>query len=222
MKHHYGHKKRPRCFSGDPYEIELFKIDNLQFKIDDPVLLGSDNMKEWRKRYYLHYFGCTTDESIEKFAKKLVKSYIIGLKWVSLYYFDKCPSWEWYFPYEHPPFMSDVLYYMKDIDLNNIIFKEKEPLKPFEQLLCVLPQQSCYLIPKCLQKLMRNANSSLSHLYPIDFQQDFLNKPKYWMGIPMLPPLEIDLVKYVYSKYTKELCKEDIFRNRICDEYIFN
>jgi 5'-3' exonuclease len=69
---------------------------------------------------------------------------------------------------------------------------------------------------------MKNSNSSLSHLYPIDFQQDFLNKPKYWMGIPMLPPLEIDLVKYIYSKYTKELSKEDIFRNRICEEYIFN
>jgi hypothetical protein len=32
-------------------------------------------MTEWRKRYYLHYFGCTTDESIENIAKKLVKNY---------------------------------------------------------------------------------------------------------------------------------------------------
>ena len=222
LKEHFGNKKRARCFTAEPYEKELFRIENLQFKINDPVLLGSDNMTEWRKRYYKHYFGCTTDESIEKTAKNLVKNYIVGLKWVSLYYFDKCPSWEWYFPYEHPPFMCDILNYINTIDINIIEFKEKKPLLPFEQLLCVLPQQSSYLIPKCIQKLMNNHRSSLSHLYPIDFEQDFINKTKYWMGIPMLPPLEIDLVKYIYSKYVKELTKEELFRNRICEEYIFN
>ena len=56
LKVHYGHKHRARCFTADPYEKELFRIDNLQFKIDDPVLLGSYNAIEWRKRYYLHYF----------------------------------------------------------------------------------------------------------------------------------------------------------------------
>lgn len=222
LKEHFGNKKRARCFTAEPYEKELFRIENLQFKINDPVLLGSDNTTEWRKRYYKHYFGCTTDESIEKTAKNLVKNYIVGLKWVSLYYFDKCPSWEWYFPYEHPPFMCDILNYINTIDINIIEFKEKKPLLPFEQLLCVLPQQSSYLIPKCIQKLMNNHRSSLSHLYPIDFEQDFINKTKYWMGIPMLPPLEIDLVKYIYSKYVKELTKEELFRNRICEEYIFN
>ena len=69
---------------------------------------------------------------------------------------------------------------------------------------------------------MSNGNSSLSHLYPTDFEQDYLNKPKYWMSIPKLPPLEIDLVKYMYTKYQDELSKEDNFRNRICENLIFN
>jgi hypothetical protein len=42
------------------------------------------------------------------------------------------------------------------------------------------------------------------------------------MAIPILPQLEINLVKYVYNKYQDELTKEDKFRNRLCDNLIFN
>jgi 5'-3' exonuclease len=69
---------------------------------------------------------------------------------------------------------------------------------------------------------MTNPKSSLAHLYPLDFEQDFINKNKYWMGIPLLPSLEIDLVKYIYCKYQDELSNEDKFRNRLCDNYIYN
>ena len=223
LREHFAEgRRRMKSNSSDDYEKEIFKIENLQFKINDPIKLGSDNPIEWRKRYYEHYFGCKSEESIEEFCKQFVKSYLIGIKWVTMYYFDKCPSWDWYFPYEHPPFLSDILKYMEDVKINKISFAEGKPLKPFVQLLCVLPQQSNYLVPNCLKKLMTNGRSSLAHLYPTDFEQDFLNKGKYWMAIPYLPPLEIDFVKYIYTKYQSELTKEDEFRNRICENYIFN
>lgn len=223
LKSNFGkHKRFQKCESSDPYDIEIFKIENLQFKIDDPIKLGSDNHKDWRRRYYKHYFGCETDESIESFSKKLVKNYLVGIKWVTEYYFDKCPSWDWYFPYEHPPFLSDINMYLKENEMNKITFIEGKALKPFVQLLCVLPQQSNYLLPTKLKNLMSNPKSSLAHLYPIDFQQDYINKNKYWMGIPILPSLEIDLVKYIFTKYQDELTKEDQFKNRLCDNYIFN
>jgi 5'-3' exonuclease len=223
LKSNFGkHKRFQKCESSDPYDIEIFKIENLQFKIDDPIKLGSDNHKDWRRRYYKHYFGCETDESIESFSKKLVKNYLVGIKWVTEYYFDKCPSWDWYFPYEHPPFLSDINMYLKENEMNKITFIEGKALKPFVQLLCVLPQQSNYLLPTKLKNLMSNPKSSLAHLYPIDFQQDYINKNKYWMGIPILPSLEIDLVKYIFTKYQDELTKEDHFKNRLCDNYVFN
>ena len=223
LRDHYAEgKKRMRCNSNDSYEQEIFRIENLQFKFDDPVLLGSDNPIEWRKRYYNHYFGCESEKSIENLSEQLVKNYLIGIKWVTLYYFDKCPSWEWYFPFENPPFLSDIKKYLNKIKINNIKFNKNKPLKPFVQLLSVLPQQSNYLLPNNLKKLMTNYNSSLCHLYPIDFEQDYLNKSKYWMTIPKLPPLEIDLVKYIYLKYQDELSKEDKFRNRLCENLIFN
>jgi 5'-3' exonuclease len=214
------HKRFNKCDSEDSYDKEIFRIENLQFKIDDPIQLGSDNHTEWRKRYYNHYFDC--NESGDSFAKKMVENYIVGIRWVTQYYFDKCPSWDWYFPYDHPPFLSDIKNYIKDIDINKIKFSEGKPLKPFMQLLCILPQQSNYLLPSKLKNLMTNPKSSLAHLYPLDFEQDYLNKHKYWMAIPTLPNLEIDLVKYIYNKYQDTLSKEDNFRNRLCDNYTFN
>jgi 5'-3' exonuclease len=216
------HRRHHKCASSDEYDKEIFKIENLQFKIPDPVKLGSDSMVEWRRRYYKHYFGCTTDESIDNFAEKIVKNYMIGIKWVTHYYFDKCPSWDWYFPYDHPPFITDIKNYLNTFNINAFIFDEGSALKPFVQLLCVLPQQSNYLLPAKLKNLMINSKSSLSHLYPIDFEQDFINKHQYWMGIPLLPSLEIDLVKYIYGKYQSELSKEDQFKNRLCENYIYN
>jgi len=215
-------KRRNKCASSDDYDKEIFKIENLQFKIVDPIQLGADNPIEWRRRYYKHYFGCTTDESIDSFAEKMVKNYMIGIKWVTHYYFDKCPSWDWYFQYDHPPFLSDIKKYLDKININAVSFEEGSALKPFMQLLCVLPQQSNYLLPNKLKNLMTNPKSSLSHLYPLDFDQDFINKHQYWMGIPLLPSLEIDLVKYIYCKYQDELSKEDQFKNRLCDNYIYN
>ena len=52
---------------------------------------------------------------------------------------------------------------------------------------------------------MINYYSELAHLYPSTFEQDFINKKKYWMGIPNLPPLEIELVKKVYKKNESKL-----------------
>ena len=50
-------KRRYRSQSSDPYDKEMHKIENLMFKIEDPIKMGSDNSELWEKRYYNHYFG---------------------------------------------------------------------------------------------------------------------------------------------------------------------
>ena len=119
----------------------------------------------------------------------------MGLKWVTLYYFDECPSWDWYYPYDYPPFISDISKYLESANISKIKFTKGTPLKPFMQLLSVLPPHSSNLLPKSLQHLMLSSNSPIIYLYPREFIQDFINKKRYWMGIPKLPPLDIDMVK---------------------------
>jgi 5'-3' exoribonuclease 2 len=221
LRNHFAKGKRWMKCDGDYYEKEVFKIENLQFKIIDPIQLGSDTPEEWRSRYYKHYWNILQDE-IEEFSEKLVKNYLMGLKWVTIYYFDECPSWDWYYPFDYPPFISDIAKYLPKINLNNINFIKGKPLKPFMQLLSVFPPQSNNLIPKNLRKLMLNSKSSLAYMYPSDFEQDFINKTKHWMAIPKLPPLDIDLVKHIYNKYQDELNPEEKERNTIIKPLVIN
>ena len=196
--------------SEDLYDKHIFKIEHLQFKIEDPIELGSDQPDKWRERYYKYYWNVSENE-IEDFSKKLVYHYLMGIRWITEYYFDKCPSWNWYYPFDYPPFISDIAKYI--YDLNKIKFNIDKPLKPFMQLLAVLPPQLNTLLPISLRKLMTNPKSSLSYLYPLEFDQDFIGKKKYWMGIPQLPPLDIENIKYYYLKYENELNDEDSKRN---------
>ena len=94
-----------------------------------------------------------------------------------------------------------------------IKFKLGEPMSPFEQLLTVLPRQSAYLLPKPLQKIMLNNKGSATHLYPIKFELDLIGKKKYWMVQPILPPLEINLIRAIFQKYSKHLTSEMIELN---------
>ena len=87
------------------------------------------------------------------------------------------------------------------------------------QLLSVLPPQSAYLLPTSFKKIMLNTNSSVSQLYPTDFEQDMLYKNRYWQAVPLLPALEIDEIKRMYHKYKSKLSQEEIRRNRILKNY---
>uniref|UniRef100_A0A6C0HVL6 Xrn1 N-terminal domain-containing protein n=1 Tax=viral metagenome TaxID=1070528 RepID=A0A6C0HVL6_9ZZZZ len=217
MEHYNSKKRRAYCQSTDPFDIEMNKIENLQFKINDPINLGQGPMSDWRPRFYNNYYhnnnptDINLDSDLDEFTDKMVYHYNVGLKWVAMYYFDKCPSWDYYYPYDHAPFLTDMA--RSKFDFNNVVFKESSPLKPFEQLLIVLPKESAYLLPTELQKIMTNPNSSASHLYPNEFQLDMIGKRKYWMCNPILPNLEINLIKKMFEKYSKLLKEEDIKKN---------
>ena len=217
----YSSKRRRRMKqTDDPYEKEMSRIENLAFKIDDPIMLGNGKSKDWEKRYFKHYFE--VDKDREEFESNMCRHYLTGLKWVTLYYFDECPSWNWYFPYDHPPFLKGLYKNVKKYKFNKIKLNMGRPLKPFEQLLSVLPPQSSFLLPNKLQNLMTHKKSSLIHLYPISFEQDFIGKHRYWMGIPNLPNLEIELVKKLFKKYKKVLNEKEKLRNIKIKNYEFN
>ena len=220
LKNEYNIKRKfYKCKSTDPYDIEVHRIENLQFKINDPIMLGSDKSSEWKKRYYKYYFNIN-DSMIEDFSYKMVEEYMNGLLWVTKYYFDKCPSWTWYYPYDYPPFLEDMLLFLeknKTFDFNNIKFEYGSPLKPFNQLMLVLPPQSSYLIPKELSHIVHNKKSLISYMYPINIKQDFIGKNKHWMGIPNLPCIDLELVKSVYNTYEKQIPSDIMNRNKKLD-----
>jgi 5'-3' exonuclease len=202
---------------GSDYEKAVQRIETLRFKIDDPVKLGEDTFEEYSGRYYQHYFYGNSNETIVKVCYEYLK----GLVWVSNYYFFKVPSWNYYYPYDQAPFLKDLAKVIQLMDLSSFKFKLGEPLKPLEQLLAVLPPQSKDLVPKQLQGLYKES-SPLGHLYPQEFQQDFVHKRRFWQGIPLLPFLEIDLIHKEFKKIEKKLTKKDSNKNKIENEFEFN
>ena len=213
LKLNFGtRKKRYGSRSSDPYERELFRIERLLFKIDDPVAIGSDDFESYQKRYYKHYYNTSNDE-LDNFINKQVYHYLRGLKWTTLYYFDKCPDWRWYYPYNHPPFLTDLAKHFKKVNFPKITFTIHEPLETLIQLLNVLPPQSSYLIPRNIRFLVTNTKSPLIHMYPLKFQQDFINKGMYWKSIPILPEVDLFLVLKSFEKYKIKLDKDEIKRN---------
>lgn len=203
--------------TGSDYEREVQRIENLRFKVKDPVKLGEGTFEEYSQRYYQHYFKGTCNETIVKICYEYLK----GLTWVSNYYFFRVPSWDYYYPYDQAPFLKDLAKVVGLMDMSNFKFKLGKPLKPLEQLLAVMPPQSKYLLPKKVQVLF-DEKSPLGHLYPTEFEQDFIHKRKFWQGIPQLPFLEIDLIKKEFSKIEDKLSIKDKSKNRIDKVFIYN
>jgi 5'-3' exonuclease len=205
LKSNYNKKKHYRVILSDEYEREKSRIENLNFSIYDPIKVGSDNFTNWHKRFYKHYFAINDNIEMNEFSNKIVEHYITGLKWVTQYYFIKCPAWEWYYPFDQAPFLNDIYNHINNIKINRIKLSIGKPLTPYVQLLSVLPPQSSNILPRELQHLMHDKHSDIIYLYPTDFEQDFISKDKYWKGIPQLPPLDVGLVNKVYNRYKKRL-----------------
>lgn len=225
LKNNYAStRKHHKCHSTDPYDVEMHRIDNIYFKVEDPIKLGKDESEQWKDRYYKYHFHINDDEK-EVYVDNMVREYLKGLKWVTNYYFDKCSSWTWYYPYNNPPFLEDITSFFernKEFNINSVEFEYGSPLKPFNQLLLVLPPQSSYLIPKSLHKIVHNPNSSLAFMYPTKIKQDFIGKHRYWMAQPLLPSFDLKLTKKVYSKYEGQISSEDTKRNKKLKIFEFN
>ena len=98
-------------------------------------------------------------------------------------------------------------------DLNAVQCTKSKPLKPFDQLMFVLPPQSAYLLPKSYGKLMTDIASPLLSYYLIDFELDTRGAPFYGSAVPKLPIFDVDDVKSVLK--SARLSAQDKQRNTV-------
>jgi 5'-3' exoribonuclease 2 len=172
----------------------------------DDVRLWEDGYAD---RYYEKKFH--KDPTDIEFRHGVARAYVEGLAWVLLYYFQGCPSWEWYYPYHYAPFAADF----KDIAKMNISFEKGRVSKPFEQLMSVLPAASRHALPKVFHDLMLNPESDIIDFYPEDFEIDLNGKKMAWQGVALLPFIEMPrLLAAVQAKYP-ELSAADSARNEM-------
>lgn len=217
--------QRNICQSENPYDKEIWNIDNLKcFKIDDPIQIGKGKSEDWKFKYYEHYFGTSTYESQNRLINNMCEEYLRGIYWVTKYYFEGCHNWAWRYEYPHAPFISDIFNYIDNCNTEpkyekHYSFRDDAVL-PFTQLLCVLPSFCVHELPDKLKPLMTDMNSPLIDLYPTKVKLDMLYKDQYWQCVPHIP--ELDVWRVVEeSKKIKITNKNENKRNLILEDFVF-
>ncbi|KAL2821287.1 XRN 5'-3' exonuclease N-terminus-domain-containing protein [Aspergillus cavernicola] len=175
--------------------------------------LPPDTVRLWEEgyadRYYEQKFG--VDPQNKEFRHKVARAYAEGLAWVLLYYFQGCPSWDWYYPYHYAPFAADFV----DIGDIELSFEKGTPFRPFEQLMGVLPASSNHAIPEVFHGLMSEPDSEIIDFYPEDFAVDLNGKKFAWQGVVLLPFIdEKRLLAAMHKKYPL-LSDDETSRNTV-------
>lgn len=179
--------KKRKCHFTEPYDIEIWKKDNLvDENKEDYLKLGIGKPYEWKYRYYNYHYNVN---DISELINNLCFEYFKGIIWNGKYYFDKCKSWSWKYPYLHGPFVSDLYKYIKNckFDINKINIKDNGSLYPCQQLLAVLPPKCSYLLPNNYKYLTTKEESPIIDLYPKRIKVDKYGQYKDFKCIPLIP-----------------------------------
>lgn len=190
-----------------------------QFAREKGIITDQSGFKE---KYYAEKFGVDVhdeDEENRGVLNHLVRSYIEGIQWCYLYYYQGVQSWTWFFPFHYAPLASD----MRNLANIKVTLQKGQPFKPFMQLLSCLPSDSAKFLPECYRELMTLTTSPLAEFYPRTFRVDMNGKRNPWEGVNLLPFIdEKKLMKAVNDHCPEEkLSEAELKRNTFGHEIIF-
>lgn len=188
---------------GTPNSTVKPQVDSDEFPTDT-VRLWEEGYSD---RYYEQKFK--VDPKDIAFRNQVARSYVEGLAWVLLYYFQGCPSWTWYYPYHYAPFAADFV----ELNKTNVEFEKGRIFKPFEQLMGVLPAASNHAIPEVFRPLMSDEDSEIIDFYPTEFPIDLNGKKFAWQGVALLPFIDAKRLLDAMAKKYPLLSAEDAARN---------
>jgi 5'-3' exoribonuclease 2 len=182
-------KKRPPDNKNTP-------SDYYGLKNKDPLIhtiYSSPN--KWRQEYYRIIFdnNISIDSTVMFNA---CNNYIKGIYWVYSYYKGMNIDCEWYYPYNYPPTIKDILNHSianEVPELNN----DNNFVPSYIQLLIVLPKYSVKLLSKKHQRYMLDIYSGLFHMFPIKYNIQTFLKTQLWECSPILPLINIDYIRRV-------------------------
>jgi len=187
------------------FEDEL--VNNCSYMTKDNVL--KMDMEKYKNAYYKKKFPENTS------IKDICFEYFKGLNWVITYYTFGNPSWEWVYPYDYSPFMSDLVTYFDEYKHQKFVLGE--PVEPFEQLLMVLPERSKDLLPVCLQ----DVSQTIPEYFPEDFEVDISGKRRQWEGIVRLPRIDIDKFKEFFQMRKESITNSEAYMNKTGSPYSY-
>jgi 5'-3' exonuclease len=126
-------EKEENKLNSEQFDQKLKEVlfeNNIVEDVSDDVKFGQAG---WKTRYYESKFGERARKDLVKLQREMAQSYVEGLQWVLLYYYDGCPSWSWFYPFHYAPCASDL----RNVDRVKIEFQLSKPFRPVDQLMGV-------------------------------------------------------------------------------------
>lgn len=163
-----------------------------------PTIRGSPT---WRSLYYKRLFHTRMHDPTV--VLDACHQYMTGMEWTYRYYKRLARDSTWYYPYPYAPTMSDLANHMATAreEHHGLVEQWKENhtvpvfLPDYIQLLCILPPESCPLLPPQLRGVMTDPALGCTHMYPIKYPILTFLKTRLWECSPILPPLDISLLQ---------------------------
>jgi 5'-3' exonuclease len=196
----------------NPLHPEYNKYKNIVSAIDT-----NQPKHIWKEQYYTYFFGISSKNIGEynRVRSEICQNYLESLVFTLYYYYDRVPSWTFYYRYRMPPIASDIYTNLDKYitDINKIQFNLGVPYTPLIQLMMTLPPQMKDLLPKKYGDLMQKG---LMPFYPIGFELEYLSGSKYIYSEPILPLLYDDIITKAVDGI--KLTKKEIERNTLVNE----
>ena len=159
--------------------------------------------QKWRPVYYKHCFNTKINDT--KTVMSACRLFMQGILWTYAYYKRNKIDPAWYYPYGYAPSLLDLANTLSVslAEFDGVLDKWRTTrdaltfVHPDVQLLTVLPPSS---VPPLLQKYTTHPAHGLAHLFPVDYPIKTYLCDKLWQCVPVLPPIDIDLVTSMLNK----------------------
>ena len=176
--------------------------DYYGLKNKDPLINAIYNSpNKWRQEYYRVIFdnNISIDSTVMFNA---CNNYIKGIYWVYSYYKGMDIDCAWYYPYNYPPTIKDILNHSiaNEVPVLNC---DNEFVPSYIQLLIVLPKYSVHLLSKKHQRYMLDMYAGLFHMYPAKYNIQTFLKTQLWECSPILPLINLNYITRVLELENK-------------------
>jgi 5'-3' exonuclease len=171
--------------------------DYYGLKNKDPLINAIYNSpNKWRQEYYRVIFdnNISIDSTVMFNA---CNNYIAGIYWVYSYYKGAPIDCEWYYPYNYPPTIKDILNHSIANEPAGLLNSDTKFVPSYIQLLIVLPKYSFKLLSKKHQRYMLDIYGGLFHLYPVKYNIQTFLKTQLWECSPSLPLINLNYIRRV-------------------------
>lgn len=141
-------KEKEKIFIAKDTKDEIHNFSLLPTKNREIEYYIDPFQKGWEYRYYKKLFNLRINND---FRKQICNNYLEGLEWTMKYYTNGCINYRWYYKYNYPPLLCDLIKYVPYFDVE-LIEENKNNVSEYTQLSYVLPGNSIELLPKNIQK----------------------------------------------------------------------